>query len=348
MSDPRLHEVDAAVLLDELERGTAPDRFATTTGGLVVVRVDDDECSPGPRAISAMMTAPFIVVVIGSETMHTWTQESENGWRSLADVVVADSSADDIAETYELCPRASVALALLLRSQERLDVGGGVVAESAVYSTLQSGPEFAAWRAAHPIRPRHPDDLKSRVAVSRDDGRLDVVLTRPHRRNALDMRMRDELSEALDVARWDPTITEVSIRGEGPNFCAGGDLDEFGMFDDPATAHLVRLQRHIGLSMVGLDARVTVQVQGACVGSGMEIAAFADHCVAASDTTFSLPEVGMGLVPGAGGTASVTARIGRHRTAWLALTRRSIDANAALEWGLVDEIVDYRGQESDA
>jgi enoyl-CoA hydratase/carnithine racemase len=60
--------------------------------------------------------------------------------------------------------------------------------------------------------------------------------------------------------------------------------------------------------------------------------------VARPDTVIGLPEVAMGLIPGAGGTVSLPRRIGRHRTAWLALTGRTIDAPTAREWGLVDEI----------
>jgi enoyl-CoA hydratase/carnithine racemase len=62
--------------------------------------------------------------------------------------------------------------------------------------------------------------------------------------------------------------------------------------------------------------------------------------LAAPGTVIALPEVGLGLVPGAGGTVSLPRRIGRHRTALLALTRRSIDARTALRWGLVDELED--------
>ncbi len=59
---------------------------------------------------------------------------------------------------------------------------------------------------------------------------------------------------------------------------------------------------------------------------------------AAADTTVALPELGLGLIPGAGGTISLPRRIGRHRTAWLALTQQPIDAATAREWGLVDEL----------
>ena len=68
------------------------------------------------------------------------------------------------------------------------------------------------------------------------------------------------------------------------------------------------------------------------------MAAFCGHVVAAPDAVFGLPELGLGLTPGAGGTVSVTRRIGRWRTAYLVLSGRTIDADTALAWGLVDEI----------
>jgi len=79
-------------------------------------------------------------------------------------------------------------------------------------------------------------------------------------------------------------------------------------------------------------------VHGACVGAGCELPAFCRRVCAREDAWFQLPEVGMGLVPGAGGTASLPGRIGRQRTAWLALSGSRIDAAKALRWGLIDEI----------
>jgi enoyl-CoA hydratase/carnithine racemase len=83
-----------------------------------------------------------------------------------------------------------------------------------------------------------------------------------------------------------------------------------------------------------------VHLHGACVGSGIELPAFAATVLAEPSTVVSLPEVSLGLIPGAGGTVSLPRRIGRHRTARLALTGDRIDAATALEWGLVDAIED--------
>ncbi len=82
-----------------------------------------------------------------------------------------------------------------------------------------------------------------------------------------------------------------------------------------------------------------MHVQGAAIGAGAEIAAFGSHITAAPRAWFQLPELKYGLIPGAGGTASITARIGRQRTAYMALSMARIPARTALTWGLVDAII---------
>ena len=256
----------------------------------------------------------------------------------LVDVVAADEPAlAAMLETTAHVPLASAALALLLRGSERRPTGEGLVAESALYSALQAGPEFATWRRATPVRERRTPAGPA-VAVERVGDELRIELARPEVRNALGVDVRDGLLDALAVASADPDL-RVTITGRGPAFCAGGDLDEFGTAPDPATAHLIRLDRSIGAVLARLSDRITVHLHGACYGSGIELPAFAGRVVAAADTSIALPELGLGLVPGAGGTVSLPARIGRHRTALLAFTRSPIDAPTALRWGLVDEVV---------
>jgi enoyl-CoA hydratase/carnithine racemase len=123
-------------------------------------------------------------------------------------------------------------------------------------------------------------------------------------------------------------------------FCSGGDLDEFGTLPDPATAHAIRSTRHPARLLHALEPRVECVVHGSCVGAGVELPAFATRVVARPDASFRLPELGMGLVPGAGGTVSLPRRIGRQRTAWLALTGVAIDVETALSWRLVDAIAE--------
>ena len=90
--------------------------------------------------------------------------------------------------------------------------------------------------------------------------------------------------------------------------------------------------------MTRLADRVRAEVHGACLGAGIELPAFAGRVIATEDAFFQLPEVGLGLVPGAGGSVSLPRRIGRQKTACLGLSGSRIDAQTALAWGLVDEV----------
>lgn len=242
---------------------------------------------------------------------------------------------DAIAQTRQRWPHASAAFEQLLEHAPFPSIDEGLVAESLVYSALQAGEEFQAWRRATP-RTERPRE-SSAVYVERSDDELRIVLNRPARRNALNVQMRDEWLDAMAVAHADPTL-QVIVSGNGPAFCAGGDLDEFGSFPSPDEAHEIRLQTSIGAAIAAIADRVTFHIHGACYGSGIELPAFAHRVVAAPDTTIALPEIGLGLIPGAGGTVSMTARIGVERMRALTLSRQPIDAQTALAWGLVDEI----------
>ena len=255
------------------------------------------------------------------------------------DVLLSSSDAmvDPLLDAVAGRPIAAATLVVLLRASEQRSVEDGLAAESAVYSTLQAGPEFTAWRRERGD-PRLPADTEPPVLTDRVDGDLRIVLNRPRRHNAVTAGLRDGLAEALTLAAVDETITAVRLSGNGPSFCSGGDLGEFGSFPDPATAHITRLTRSPARLAHLLADRLHVRLHGACMGAGIEVPAFARHVTAAPDARIALPEVALGLVPGAGGTVSIPRRIGRHRTAALALSGSVIDAATALEWGLIDEV----------
>ena len=262
----------------------------------------------------------------------------------VVDVAGGGGPDDALNAGFDANPIAATSLALLLRSTDGLDVPCALVAESVTYSMLQAGPEHQTWLASHTRTTRPPDG--DPVRMERAGAQLRLTLARPHVRNAFDAAMRDALLDGLAVAGADPSLAQVLIDGEGANFCSGGDLDEFGTAPDPATAHLVRVTRSVGRAIHELRDRVTVVVHGACIGAGVELAAFASRVVARPDATFRLPEVSMGLVPGAGGTVSVPRRVGRRRAAWLAITGVTIDAPTALDWGLVDTVSETEGASS--
>ncbi len=235
-------------------------------------------------------------------------------------------------------PLAAALLVQVLRAVENVPVEQGLLIESLAYSSLQAGPEFGRWRAGfRPSGATNTDEGPS-VLMQREGDSLNLELNRPSQFNAMSVEMRDALIESLQLALADDTIRHVEIRGRGRCFSTGGDLDEFGSAPDPATAHLVRRLALPGRLLEACREHVTVYLHGACVGSGIEFPAFAARLVAAPDAWFQLPELRYGLIPGAGGCVSLGRRIGRHRTAWLALSGKRIDAQTALEWGLVDAI----------
>ena len=261
----------------------------------------------------------------------------------LVDAVVDSDDLRAIETIAARYPQALVASALLLRGVGTRTVEQSLVVESTTYSLLQSGTEFRTWCESRPSRGAAPHDGSAEVLVERQGSGLLIELNRPDRRNALSQRMREQLTEALTLALVDDSITTVVLRGRGANFSSGGDLDEFGSFATPVQAHVSRLTSSVAQMLhrlrERLGDRLVGEVHGANFGAGVELPAFCGRVIADTHTSMCLPEVSLGLVPGAGGTASISSRIGRQRTALMAFTAKTIDAHTALSWGLIDEIV---------
>jgi len=320
-------------------RPDATEYFSPLTGSplLLVDLRAPDALPPRPGLVAARaalqrIPAPSVALIRPRPSQQT---------RSLLgafDVVLEhDDDAALLADRVERNPLASLALVQLLRHGAGGEVEAGLVQESLVYSTLQAGPEFARWLAARKSKPSAAG-AEPPVLVRRELDRLHLRLNRAAKRNAFSAEMRDLLCEGLTLALCDDSIGEIVLSGEGPDFCSGGDLDEFGSLPDPATAHAIRTTRSVARLLFDCAARVRSHVHGACIGAGVELPAFGTRVVVEGEAWFELPEVGMGLVPGAGGTVSLPRRIGRQRTAWLALSGARLDADTALAWGLVDEI----------
>jgi hypothetical protein len=234
-------------------------------------------------------------------------------------------------------PVAAAICAQILRLSDRFSFEEALVVESIAYSALLASEGFKAWREATPVRRRKPSPAP-RVLVDQTDAEILIKLNRPEARNAFDARMRDELAEALDFALIHPDAPRVVLTGVGPAFSAGGDLDEFGEAKDVGAAHLVRTLVSSAKLVHRLGERIEARVHGACVGAGIEVPAAAAHVVARADAFFRLPEVSMGLIPGAGGTASIPRRIGRQRACFMAISGADIDLETAMAWGLVDVV----------
>lgn len=257
-------------------------------------------------------------------------------WISL-DAADFDAQVERLASAVRANPQASTVAAAVLRLTATLPFADALTVESLAYSALLGGAEFARWRSESESRSPSPAPSEP-VRVERDGDRVTLTLNDPESRNAMTAAMRDALYEALANALDDPRRPTLVLQGTGKCFSTGGDLAEFGTAQDLAEAHLVRILHSSARALDALGDRAEVRLHGACVGSGIEVAAAAHRRVGAADSWFQLPEVSMGLIPGAGGTVTVARAIGRHRTMWMLLSGKRIDAAKALDWGLIHAI----------
>ena len=237
-------------------------------------------------------------------------------------------------------PQASAVLVQITRVTMSLPAIAALTVESMGYATLQGGEEFARWLLGQRTAKVGNSNVPSPVVMERTGTELSILLNSPGNRNALSVSMRDGLSEAFSLVAMDESIERVVVSGAGPCFSAGGDLTEFGVSKDVAEAHRTRQLKMPAQYLAEHARRYSFNLHGACIGAGIELPAFAGHISASRDAFFKLPEVAMGLIPGAGGCVSIPRRIGRHRTNYLAVTGMELSAEKALSWGLIDELVD--------
>ena len=307
-----------------------------------------DSASSAPE--DGLASPPGVIVGVGSAAEIARSQS----WLDVATFTLTEDACDDrravtvdsvpetLAELRKRCehwPNASSVCDDVLRTvAPDGPTLAGVVTESLAYSTLQSGPEFARWLDER--GPARMPEIDDPVQAERVGDTLRIRFNRPLRHNAFSTDARAALLEALTVAQLDRSVTGIVLSGNGPSFCSGGDLAEFGTFADPASAHLARTRHSPALALDAVTARLgracRAEVHGRVLGSGLEMAAFCGWVDAHEDSLFGLPELSLGLIPGAGGTVSVTRRIGRWRTAYLVLSGRTVGIDTALRWGLVD------------
>ena len=164
----------------------------------------------------------------------------------------------------------------------------------------------------------------------------DITLNRPERLNALNLQLAQDLNQAISDIEADEEVRVVILHGAGRAFCAGADIKAMGEGESSTalgraiSAFHTRLE---GLSMVTIAA-----VHGYATGGGCELALACDLRLAASSARFGLPEVKLGLLPGAGGTQRLTRIVGVGRAKMAMYTGDPVDAETALQWGLVNQV----------
>jgi enoyl-CoA hydratase/carnithine racemase len=157
-----------------------------------------------------------------------------------------------------------------------------------------------------------------------------VTLNRPDVRNAYNTEMRDDLHAALSTLHEDESLRVLVLRGAGPAFCSGGDIREFGSAPSPVVAREVRWRRDVWGLLRSLRQPTIAAIHGHAAGSGLEMALLCDFRIAATNAVLSLPETGLGMIPGV---------VGVGRALDLVLSGRRIDAREARRVGLVGSVV---------
>ena len=167
-----------------------------------------------------------------------------------------------------------------------------------------------------------------------------VTLNRPQALNVYNTQMRDDLYQVLMAIKDDPDVKVAIFKGAGEKaFCAGADLSEFLTAPPPIVARQVRWTRNVWGLFLSIPQPLIAAVHGYVLGSGIEIALCCDIRIASQDARFGLPEVGLGIIPAAGGTQALPRLIGRGRALEMLLTNRWIGGEEAYRIGLINRLV---------
>ncbi len=167
-----------------------------------------------------------------------------------------------------------------------------------------------------------------------------VTLTRAEALNAISGEVADELAGAVLAAAADPSAWVMILAADGEKaFCVGADLKERNRLDDAGWLRNRVLMRGMFDSLRAVPQPTIASVFGFALGGGFELALSCDLIVASQDAALGLPETGVGIVPGGGGTQLLARRIGLSRAKELIFTGRRLSADEALAWGLVSRVV---------
>ncbi len=178
------------------------------------------------------------------------------------------------------------------------------------------------------------------LLFAKDGGIASVTLNRPEVLNVYNLAMRDDLFSVGQAIRDDPEIRAVIFQGAGEKaFCAGADLSEFLTAPSPLIARRARWSRDVWGLFLSLRQPLIAALHGYVLGSGLEIALCCDLRIASGDSRFGLPEVGLGIIPAAGGSQTLPRTISRGWALDMLLTNRWLSAEEAHGVGLVNQVV---------
>ena len=185
--------------------------------------------------------------------------------------------------------------------------------------------------------------MSKTVLVEVRDHVATVTLNRPEASNALDMDMGRDLLAAALLCEDDPAVRAVVVTGAGKHFCFGGDLRGMTEHGDRVAAYLNELTTYIHAaigSFTRMRAPVVAAVNGTAAGGGIGLLCMTDLAIAGRGSKFSLAYTGVALAPDCSTSFLLPRIVGRRRALELMLTNRALSADEALQWGLVNQVVD--------
>jgi enoyl-CoA hydratase len=178
------------------------------------------------------------------------------------------------------------------------------------------------------------------IIYEKQDGIAYITLNRPQALNAYNIKMRDELYEILGAIKQDPDVLVVILKGAGEKaFCAGADLTEFLSAPPPVFARRARFARDVWSRFLSVPQPVIAALHGYVLGSGIEMSLCCDIRLASDDARFGLPELGLGIIPAAGGSQTLPRTIGSAAALEMLMSGRWIDAQEALKLKLVNKVL---------
>jgi len=167
-----------------------------------------------------------------------------------------------------------------------------------------------------------------------------VTLNRPQALNVYNLQMRDELYQVLAAIKDDPEVRVAIFSGAGDRaFCAGADLTEFLTAPSPVIARQVRWERDVWGLFLSINRPLIAALHGYVMGSGLEMALCCDIRIASEDAQFGVPEMGLGVIPAAGGSQLLPRVLGRAHALEVLLTGRRINAEEAHRLKLINQVV---------
>jgi len=172
------------------------------------------------------------------------------------------------------------------------------------------------------------------------NGIMTITLNRPEKLNALNDDVLQELSSAFTRAKDDNKVKSLLLTGTGKAFCAGADISRLAECDAQSGYQFACAGQAVFRQLETLGKPSLAAINGFAFGGGCELAMSATLRIAASSAQFGQPEVKLGVIPGYGGTQRLARLVGKGRALDLCLTGRFINAQTALNWGLVSEVFD--------